>query len=103
MKGVVAGLENRVIAAAIGTLARTGNASSAALAICTPGIMSRMPTSRPRATPRGTERRVKRQSSGASTRCATGWMKRLFSRLSRLGIALRMALMKWRFGINRVP
>ena len=50
-KGVVAGLLRKVIAAAIGILARIGIASSAAPTICSPGTIRKMPTNRP-ATPR---------------------------------------------------
>ena len=62
-KGVVAGLLRKVIAAAIGMLARIGIDSSAAPTICSPGIIRKMPMNRPANTPRGTDRRVKRHSS----------------------------------------
>ncbi len=85
ISGVVAGLDRNVMAAATGILARKGSASSAAPAICTPGIIRNMPTNRPSATPRGTDRRVKRHSDGSSTRCATGARMRLRSIDSRVG------------------
>ncbi len=63
MNGVVKGLDRKVISAATGMLPRNGMHKSAEPMIWSPGIMTKIPTSRPMATPRGTERRVKRQNS----------------------------------------
>ena len=73
----------QVAAIAIGTLARTNIAVSAATAECANGTM--IPTNSPKAIPRGTERRLKRHKSERSTRWAKGRMKRFFSSCSRVG------------------
>ncbi len=82
MNGVVAGKRQEGPAAPSGMLPRHGTHISAAPTIWIPGIIAKMPTSRPIATPRGTERRVKRHSSVPARE---GPIQRLSSISSRVG------------------
>src|SRR5215210_3536436 len=92
MNGVVAGFDRNVIAAAIGTLPRSGIQISAAPTIWSPGTIRNIPTNRPIATPRGTERRVKRHRSELRMRCPNGLNQRLFWTSSADGACLAMKL-----------
>src|SRR6188472_1358765 len=82
--GVVAGFDTKVIAAAMGMLARKGTASNAA------------PTNRPTATPAGTDRRVTRHSSEAQMRFPNGLSSLLRCNSSFDGACLRYCLLKKR-------
>src|SRR6478735_529286 len=94
--GVVAGFDTKVIAAAMGMLARKGTASNAAPTICSPGTMRKMPTNRPTATPAGTDRRVTRHSSEAQMRFPNGLSSLLRCNSSFDGACLRYCLLKKR-------
>jgi hypothetical protein len=76
--GVVAGLDKKVMAAAIATLPRSAMQARAAPTICKPGTIRKMPTNKPIATPRGTERRVKRHRSDSRMRVTERPQQRLF-------------------------
>src|SRR6478672_10796325 len=81
---MVSGFTTRVKAAVIATLALSGIASSAAIAVCMTGMIT--PTNSPRATARGTERWVIRHRAGWRRWGAKGRSSRKWWTVSRVGI-----------------